>query len=234
MIGAHVILHLGLCSAMLKMPSGASARVHIRTVDHTNRPHVDQDFTLKHYTDSNAPIEFDSPPGLYEISISVPQYRCSAADFLFFIDQHNRTISEQLIDGIASHGQPLLLDGAAPASFIYLSPTYVLFDKSTQCDKPVPDPLPARITIENDQDSFYVWMYSDPTLVEHGPEVVALQVQTPTGDSHYIRLKVPFPQPWGGIPEEIQFNVRDSDIDWLSGQPTGVLLCPKLFKTSAG
>jgi hypothetical protein len=64
--------------------------------------------------------------------------------------------------------------------------------------------------------------------------VMALQLQTPTGDNHYIRIKVPFPIPWDGGPEQIQFNVTDNEIDWLSGQPTGVLLCPKLFKTSAG
>ncbi|HTV93981.1 MAG TPA: hypothetical protein VMG98_14840 [Verrucomicrobiae bacterium] len=234
MIGAHVILHLGLCNAMLKMPPGSSTTVHVHMVDRLNRPHVDQDFTLKRYADSTAPIEFDAPPGLFQIAISVPQYRCSAQDFVFFIDQHNRTIAEQLVDGIGSAGQPVLLDGIASSSFIYLQPSFVLFDKSTECNKPVPDPLPAHITIEDDQDSFYVWMYSDPTLVARGPEIVALQLQTPTGDEHYIRIKVPFPAPWEGMPEEIQFNVRDDDVDWLSGQPTGVLLCPRIFRTSAG
>ena len=234
MIGAHVILHLGLCNAMLKMPPDSSTTVHVRTVDRINRPHVDQDFALKRYTDSTAPIEFDTPPGLYEIEISVPQYRCSAADFLFFIDQHNRTITEQLTDGIARPQQPVLLDGIAPPSFLYLSPTYVLFDKNAPCDKPVPDPIPARVTVEDDQDSFYVWLYSDPSLVARGPLTVALQLQTPTGDDHYIRIKVPFPVPWEGLPEQIQFNVTDNEIDWLSGQPTGVLLCPRLFRTSAG
>jgi hypothetical protein len=234
MIGAHVVLHLGLCNAMLRMPVESSARVHVRLVDRLDHPHVDQDFTLKRYSDSTAPIEFDSPPGLYQIVISAPQYRCSASDFLFFIDQRDRTIKEQLVDGVASPGRPVLLNGIAPASFMYLNPTYVLFDKSTQCDKPVPDPLSAHITVENDSDSFYVWLYSDPTLVARGPEIVALQVQTPTGDEHYIKLRFPFPEPWDGSPDEIQFIVKDSDIDWLSGQPTGVLLCPKLFKTSAG
>jgi hypothetical protein len=214
MIGAHIALHLGLCNAMLKMPAESSTMIHVRMTDRINRPHVDQDFSLKRYTDSTAPIEFDAPPGLYQIVISAPQYRCSAADFLYIIDQHNRTITEQLSDGIAHQQQPVLLDGIAPQSFLYLSPTYVLFDKTTQCDKPVPDPI--------------------PSLAPHAPMVMALQLQTPTGDNHYIRIKVPFPIPWDGGPEQIQFNVTDNEIDWLSGQPTGVLLCPKLFKTSAG
>jgi len=234
MIGAHIVLHLGLCNAMLKLPIDSTVKVHVRMVDRIARPHVDQDFSVKRYSDPTVQVEFDAPAGLYQLQVSVPQLRCYAADWLFIIDQHNRTVNEQLTDGAPVLTQPMLIDGTAPPSFLYLSPTYVLFDKNTQCNKPVPDPIPFHLTIENDQDSFYIWMYSDPSLVARGPEIIALQLQTPTGDEHYIKLKIPFPQPWGGIPTEIQFNVTDNEIDWLSGQPTGVLLCPKLFQTSAG
>lgn len=232
MIGAHIVLHLGLCNAMLKLPQDATAKVHVRMLDRLSRPHVDQDFSVKRYSDPTVHLEFDSPPGLYQLQVSAPQFRCYAADYLFIIDQHNRTISEQLSNGPPVVTQPMLIDGTAPPSFLYLSPTYVLFDKSTQCDKPVPDPIPARMTIENDQDSFYVWLYSDPSLVARGPEIVALQLQTATGEDHYIKLKIPFPPSDG--PGQVQFNVTDDEIAWLSGQPTGVLLCPKLFRTSAG
>lgn len=231
MIGAHIVLHLGLCNAMLKLPEGATARVHVRMLDRLSRPHVDQDFSVKRYSDPTVHLEFDSPPGLYQLQVSAPQYRCYAGDYLFIIDQHNRTVSEQLSDGTPVVTEPMMIDGTAPQSFLYLSPTYVLFDKTTQCDKPIPDPIPARVEIENDQDSFYIKLYSDPSLVARGPEIVALQLQTPTGEDHYIRLKIPFP-PTG--PDQIQFNVTDDEIAWLSGQPTGVLLCPRLFRTSAG
>ncbi len=234
MIGAHVILHLGLCNAMLKLPQGATAKVHVRLMDHLAHPHAEQDLSFKRYGDSPARVEFDAPPGLYQLQISAAQFRCYADDYVFFLDQHNRTISEQLSDGAPVLTQPMLIDGTAPPSFMYLSPTYVLFDKDTPCDKPVPDPLPLHLTVENDQDSFYIWLYPDQSLIQHGPQMIALQLQTATGEEHYIKLKIPFPQPWGGFPNQIQFNVTDNEIDWLTGQPTGVLLCPRLFRTSAG
>jgi hypothetical protein len=232
--GAHLVLHLGLCNAMLKVPEGKPITAHVRLLDRTNHPHVDQDVTFTRYGQQSGEVTFNSPQGLYRIQIAAPQYRCYAEDYLFIIADHNRTITEQLSDGPPVEEHPMLMTGTAPQSFLYLNPTYVLFPKGTPCDKPVPDPLPAKITIENDQDSFYVKMYADPTLVAEGPVVVALQLETATGENHYIRLKIPFPQAWDGGPNEVQFNVTDNEIDWLSGQPTGVLLCPRLFRTSAG
>ncbi|HTZ54303.1 MAG TPA: hypothetical protein VMB20_04520 [Candidatus Acidoferrum sp.] len=232
--GAHVVLHLGLCNAMLNVPEGKPITAHVRLVDRLNRPHVDQDVSFERYGQESGEVNFNAPQGLYQIQVAAPQYRCYAVDWLFIIADHNRTIKEQMTDGAPVVPHPMLMDGTAPQSFLYLNPTYVLFPKGTPCDKPVPDALPAKITIENDQDSFYIGMYADPTLVAQGPVVVALQLETATGDDHYIRLKVPFPQPWDGLPMEVQFNVTDDEVDWLSGQPTGVLLCPRLFRTSAG
>jgi hypothetical protein len=232
--GAHIALHLGMCNAMLNVPESRPIVAHVRTVDRLNHPHVDQDVTFQRYGQQSGEIEFNSPQGLYEIQVAVPQYRCYAVDWLFVIADHNRTINEQLTDGSPVVPHPMLMDGTAPQSFLYLNPTYVLFPKDTACDKPVPDPLPAKVTIENDQDSFYVGIYSDPTLVAQGPETVALRLDTATGDNHYIRLKIPFPEPWDGMPMQVQFNVTDDEVDWLSTQPTGVLLCPRLFRTSAG
>ena len=232
--GAHVVLHLALCNAMMKVPEEKPIVAHVRLVDRLNHPHYDQDVSFQRYGQQSGEIDLNAPQGMYEIEIAAPQYRCYAADWLFIIADHNRTITEQLTDGAPIVPHPMIMTGTAPQSFLYAEPTYVLFPKDTACDKPVPDPLPAKITIENDQDSFYVNIYSDPALVAAGPEVVALQLQTPTGENHYIRLKIPFPQPWDGLPQEVQFNVSDDEMAWLSGQPTGVLLCPRLFRTSAG
>ena len=232
--GAHLVLHLGLCNAMLKVPEGQPITAHVRLVDRLNHPHVDQDVTFTRYGQQSGEVAFNAPQGLYVVQIAAPRYRCYAEDYLFIIADHNRTITEQLTDGAPVMEHPMLMTGTAPQSFLYLNPTYVLFPKGTPCDKPVPDPLPAKITIENDQDSFYVKMFSDPTLMAEGPVVVALQLETATGENHYIRLKIPFPQAWDGGPAEVQFNVTDDEVDWLSGQPTGVLLCPRLFRTSAG
>jgi hypothetical protein len=232
--GAHIVMHLGLCNALANVPEGTPVTAHVRVVDRINRPHVDQDVTFTRYGQESGEVSFDAPQGMYVLEISTPKYRCYAEDYLFVIADHNRTITEQLVDGAPVVEHMMLMTGTAPQSFLYANPTYVLFPKGTPCDKPVPDALPEKVTIENDQDSFYVKMFYDQTLVAQGPEVVALQLQTPTGDNHYIRLKSPFPEPWDGLPYEVQFNVTDDELDWLSTQPTGVLLCPKLFRTSAG
>jgi hypothetical protein len=232
--GAHIVMHLGLCNALANVPEGTPVTAHVRVVDRINRPHVDQDVTFTRYGQESGEVSFDAPQGMYLLEISTPKYRCYAEDYLFVIADHNRTITEQLVDGAPVAEHMMLMTGTAPQSFLYANPTYVLFPKGTPCDKPVPDTLPEKVTIENDQDSFYVKMFYDQNLVAQGPEVVALQLQTPTGDNHYIRLKIPFPEPWDGMPYEVQFNVTDDELDWLSTQPTGVLLCPKLFRTSAG
>ncbi|HTX56902.1 MAG TPA: hypothetical protein VMD47_07340 [Candidatus Acidoferrales bacterium] len=231
---SHIVMHFALCHAMLQVPEQTPIAVHMRLLDHTGRKHLDQDFTFLRYGTQSGSVEFDSLPGLYQLQISAPKYGCYGEDYLFFISGQNRSITEQLSDGAPPQKYPMLIDGVAPQSFFYLSPTYVILDKSAQCNKPVPDPLPVDITEEDDQDSFYLWMYPNPGLTAHEPVVVALQLQTPTGEDHYIRLKIPFPQPWEGFPSEIQFNVTDDEIDWLSGQPVDVLLCPRLFRTSAG
>jgi len=232
--GAHIVLHLALCSAMMQGPQTAQETVHVKLLDRINKPHLNRDFTFERYSNGGT-VEFDAPQGLYQMQIYSPQLPCAAVDWLFVIAGHDRTISEQLTQIPPPVPHPMLITGTAPQSFLYLQPSYVLFPMNeVACDKPVPDPLPARITIEDDQDSFYIWMYSDPTLVAKAPLQLALQLQTPTGDYHYIRLKVPFPVPWQGMPYTIQFNVSEGEVDWLAGQPTGVLLCPRLFRTSAG
>jgi hypothetical protein len=234
MIGAHIVLHLGLCNAMMHLPPSAQITAHVRMVDRIGRPHVDQNVEFKRNYEPTAVVEFDSPPGEYALTVSASQYRCYADDYLFILNGHDRTVNEQLTDGAPHPSEPMLMDGTAPQSFLYLSPTYVLFNKDTQCDKPVGDPIPAHIVVEDDQDSFYVWVYPDASLFAQGPEILALQIATSTGEDHYVRLKVPFPQPWRGFPSNIQFNMTEDAIDGLAGQPTGVLLCPKLFETEVG
>jgi hypothetical protein len=231
---SHIILHLGLCGAVLKRPPDTSVAIHVRVVDHGNSTHVNQTFQIVRDYAPTTTVAFDVYQGEYAMEISAPQYNCNAVDFIHVLPEHDRTISEQLVDGPPQLPQPMLLSGTAPQSFLYLQPTYVLFDKSQQCSQPVGDPIPVHLVVENDEDSFYVWLYPDASLFARGSEILAMQLQTPTGEDHYIRLKIPFPMPWRGWPADITFNVRESDADYLATQPTGVLLCPKLFETSSG
>ncbi len=230
----HVILHLGLCNALLKTKLQTQFAVRVLVTDRINRPHVDKTFQVWRDYEPTGVLSFDSPPGEYKMQISVPKYDCNVTDYVFFIPNHARTISEQLVDGPAPVTKPMLFEGKAPASFLYIAPTYVLFDKNTQCNKPVGNPIPAHTIVENDQDSFYIWIYPDASLFAQGPETLAMQLQTATGEEHYIRLKSPFPVPWTGFPYDIEFNISEGNVDGLATAPTGVLLCPKIYETSAG
>lgn len=231
---SHVILHLGLCSAMLKRSPQTDIPIHIRLVDRGGQKHVDETVHTMRGYESTVTVAFDTYQGEFAMMLNAPKYGCSGFDWIHVLPQRDRLINEQLVDGQAPRTQPMLMEGTAPASFLYLQPTYVLFDKSAQCNKPVPGPIPMHLTIENDQDSFYLWLYPDASLYQRGPEILAMQLQTATGEEHYIRLKVPFPPPWQGWPDDITFNIKEDDADYLATQPTGVLLCPKLFETSAG
>jgi hypothetical protein len=231
---SHVILHLGLCGPILQRSPDTSVAIHVRVVDRGDHPHVDQTFHILRDYEPTGVVGFDIYQGEYAMEISAPAYNCNAFDYIHVLPEKDRTISEQLVEGMPPQTQPMLLSGTAPQSFLYLQPTYVLFDSSQQCNKPVGDTIPVHMIVENDEDSFYIWLYPDASLYQRGSEILAMQLQTPTGEDHYIRLKVPFPVPWRGWPADITFNVKEDDADYLATQPTGVLLCPKLFETSAG
>jgi hypothetical protein len=232
---AHVILHVGLCGAIARASPDASVALRIRLTDRVGRTELDKTYRVDRGDEDQAIVEFDSPFGIHKLSIVAPQYRCSATDYLFFIAGLDRSITEKLNDAPEpAPGKPVLLSGAAPQSFLYVQPTFVLFDKSqTACNKPVPNALPAQIVVENDQDGYYTWLYADPSAAL-GSQQLALRLRTPTHQYHYVRVPISFPMPWGGWPNSIRFDVTQDMVDALAGDPTNTLLCPKLWRTSAG
>lgn len=231
----HVVLHLGLCSAILKRPPQTEVTVRVALYDHTKARRLDKTVQILRDYEPTGIVSLDVPPGEYLMTIATPQYDCGADDYVFFLSGRDRTIDEQLADGPPPQSEPILMEGEAPASFLYLQPTFVAFPKaSTDCNKPVPDPISLHTVVENDQDSFYVWVYPDASLAQYGPLTLAMQLQTPTGEEHYIRLKIPFPIPWGGWPTDLRMNVTEDDADGIATQPTGVLLCPRIYMTSVG
>ena len=229
---AHVILHLTLCRSMAELPPGASMPIAIHMADATGRETIDKHFVLERGTSLEHTVEFDAPQGAFRANIRSAPFNCNALDYWAFIPGQTRSIAESLVNGYATDREPTLFYGLAPQSFMYLNPTYVYLDKNTPCNGKINNPLPAHIDVEDDQSSFYVWLYSDPSLQARGGVLVALQLETPTGEYHYIRLKMTFPTPWGGFPNRFTMNVTDDAVDWLSGQPVDTLLCPRIFRTS--
>jgi hypothetical protein len=232
---AHVIMHVAFCNAIARAAPGTPVELRVHMADRTGRVQVDRVFRVERGDEDEAIVEFDSAFGIYSLVVEAPKYRCAASDYLFFIAGHDRSINEKLSDPpMPSPPRPVLLSGTAPQSFLYVQPTFVLFDKSqAACNKPVPAPLSAQITVENDQDAYYTWLYSDPSATA-GSQQLALRLRTPTHQYHYVRIPIPFPVPWTGWPQSIQFNVTEDMVDGLAGEPVNTLLCPKLWQTSAG
>jgi hypothetical protein len=232
---AHVVLHVGFCNAILRAAPETTIAIQVRLTDHTGRQQVARVYRVDRGDEGEAIVEFDSAFGIYALDLSAPKYRCSAADYLFFIAGHDRSITEKLNDAPPPPPpKPVLLSGTAPQSFLYVAPTFVLFDKTqVACNKPLPAPLPTQIVVENDQDAYYTWLYADPSAA-FGSLQLALRLRTPTHQYHFVRVPIPFPLPWNGWPQSIQFNVTEDMVDALAGDPVDTLLCPKLWKTSAG
>jgi hypothetical protein len=232
---AHVILHVGFCNAILRARPDTTIAVRVHVADRIGRPQLDRVYRVQRGDEAEAVVEFDNAFGIYSLEVEAPKYRCSASDYLFFIAGNDRSINEKLNDAPAAPpSKPVLLSGTAPQSFLYVQPTFVLFDKSQAvCDKPVPAALPERIVVENDQDAYYTWLYPDASA-SPASQQLALRLRTPTHQYHYVRVPIPFPVPWTGWPSSIQFNVTQDMVDVLAGDPTDTLLCPKLWRTSAG
>jgi hypothetical protein len=232
---AHVILHVGLCGSIARAPGDTTIALRVHLADRTGREQVDRVYHFARGDEPQAIVEFDSAFGIYRLDLASARYRCSATDYLFFIAGHDRSITENLSDEPAPPPPtPVLLSGTAPQSFLYVQPTFVLFDKSAvACDKPLPQPLAAHIAVENDQDGYYAWLYDDAAASAQ-PQQLALRLRTPTHQYHYVRIPIPFPIPWSGWPSSIQFNVTEEMVDSLAGDAVDTLLCPKLWRTSAG
>jgi hypothetical protein len=232
---AHIILQVGFCGSIARAAPSATVALHVRLSDRAGRKQVDRVFRIERGDDSKAIVEFDSSFGIYRLDVDAQKYGCSATDYLFLMAGHDRSISETLNGPPAPPPQPTLLSGTAPQSFLYVQPTFVLFDKAAAvCDKPVPTALASHIVSENDQDAYYAWFYTDAGSASSAPQQLALRLRTPTHQYHYVRIPIPFPIPWAGWPSSIEFNVTQDMVDSLAGDPVNTLLCPKLWRTSAG
>jgi hypothetical protein len=230
---SHAILHVALCGPIARAKPETNVAMQVRLLDHRRNSQFDRVFHFERGDDDTPKVvEFDVPAGTYRLEASVPKYGCTASDYLVFLPDHTRSITETLSTGAAPPQEPVLLAGASPQSFLYVQPTFVLLNKNvTGCDKPVGDPVPSRVVVENDQDAYYAWLSADPTADPQVPVQLALRLKTPTHQYHYVRVPIPFPMAWGGWPNNIRFDVTQDEIDGLASQPVNTLLCLHLWET---
>jgi len=232
---AHVILHAGFCSAIARLKPEAPLDVRVRLSDRTGRPSLDRTFRVERGDGSEAILEFDNPRGTYRLDAAAAKYGCSVTDYLVLVPDRTRSVVEQLDASPPSPQTPVILYGDAPQAMLYANPTYVLFDKNAvACGKPVATPLPTHVNVENDQDAYYAWLYNDDATRQPDTEVLALRLQTPTHQHHYVRIPLPFPATPSRWPGNIHLDVSEGMIDELATEPVDTLLCPKMWRTSAG
>ncbi len=228
---AHVFLHVNLCNAVARAAPQTTIAMHVRMSYRVGGTEFDKVFTFPRGDGTQAVLEFDVRRSVYRLQIDAPKYKCAAADFLDILADQSRNVTETLTDDPTAQASPMeLMEGTAPISFLYVKPTFVLFDKTLTCNQPVPPPLPSHINVEYDQGAYYLQMDLERAATD--APVVALRLRTPTGTAHYVRVPVQFPASWGGWPGDLQFNVSEDEIDGLATEKVDVLLCPKLWETS--
>ncbi len=232
---SHVILHLTLCGAASRTTPKTPTAVRLKLTDRTGATTLTKTYQIAPEDMDNPVVEFDSARGTYRMQVDVPQYNCNGNDYLVFMPDHVRKISETLSDGQPPPAvTPMVLFGDAPMSFVYVKPTFVLFDKSVACKSPIGDPLPAKMRTEYDQNGYYVWIYPDASLEEHQPVILALRLRGSTGLYHYLKIPRFRVVSAAGWPEVVQLDVSEDNIDADATQPTDVLLCPSFRSTTAG
>jgi hypothetical protein len=232
---SHVILHLGLCSAVAKLPPETTIAIHVHATDRADQVAVDRTFRTERGDDEDRVVEFDIGQGTFKMEAAIPKYGCSAVQYFSFLPELNRSVTMSLIPAAGQVAPSMLLDGTAPQSFLYVKPTFVLFDKNTvACGKPITDPLPSHIDVDNADDSYYASFYPDVTLPPGAVPLLAIRLKTPTHQYHYVRVPVPVPMRASGWPARITFTVNQDMVDELASDPVDTLLCPKLWSSSSG
>jgi len=230
---AHIFLHVGLCGSVARLPESTAVPVHVVMAYAHGDPPYDKKLTIPRGDGTEWVIEFDVPRAEYHVTVDVPKYKCASSSFAQVFADQNRKIDVTLSEAPPPELPVLLLDGTAPTSFLYLKPTYVLFETGLKCDDPVTTQLPTHIDVDYDQGAYYMTMFASPQPPPLAP-VFAIRLRTPTGLAHYVRLPIKLPSLVGGWPSNIQFNISEDMIDGLATDKTGVLLCPKIWGTSAG
>lgn len=230
---SHLVLHVALCNAALRLKTQSELPVHVTITDRIGRDVVDQ--TVRAYRDNgnDVPVELDVPWGIFRAKVSAKAGRvtCGTTTYFAVLQDHNRTLDISLQQGGPPPPVPTLIMGTAPFAFSYVQPTVVAFPGGQACDAAVGDPIDAGIVTLNDADGYYADVVPTAALMQHGPPVIAVRLTDSHGGYHYIRMPAKalnYSDTW---PSAAEFNVNEDSIDWVADKPEDTLLCPKIYGT---
>jgi hypothetical protein len=237
MIGlSHVVLHVALCKAVTRLPAQTPVDLRVVMAYRVREPEMDRTFRFQRGDEDQTTVEFDAPQGLYRLELSLPKlHGCSDVDYVTVLPDHDREFSATLHPGVST--PPLttaIVAGSAPASTSYLHPTVVLFDKTVTCKGAVGTPMTDGIETQNVMDAYYANISSPKAASNPKGFVAALQLTDASGGYHYIRVPVDLPAVPFNWPIYNRMDISTDFVDYVAGQPEDTLLCPKIFRGSAG
>ena len=221
--------------SLVCLPIQPSRSASIST-DRIGRQQVDRVFHVERGDEGEAVVEFDSSFGIYRLDLAAPKYRCTATDYLFFIAGHDRSVSRE-----AERSHPARRPRRRCCSrarrrnrFFTCSPPSF---SSTRARSHATSRFPLRCRRRSSSRTTRTVTTpgSTPMLRRRaGSQQFTLRLRTPTHQYHYVRVPIPFPMPWTGWPQSVQLNVTEEMVDALAADPVDTLLCPKMWRTSAG
>lgn len=231
---SHIVMHVALCNAALRLKTQSELPIHVTVTDRINRDVVNQTFRAERENSNEVPVEFDVPWGIYRANVKMAagHTQCGAVVYFTALSGLSRTLDVSLNEGNFRPAVPTLVMGTAPIAFSYVQPTVMAFDKSVACDAPVGNPLDAGIETQNDSDGYYASVFPNATLAQHGPVVLAVRLTDSHGGYHYIRVPAKVLGFSGGSwPSSANLNVNEDLIDYVADKPEDTLLCPHMYET---
>ncbi len=231
---SHIVMHVSLCSSVVRQAANRDVPLRVVLTDKLDRTALDQKFAVERGTTQQAPVEFDIPFGLYRAQIT--SGGCSAVQFISILPGVNRGAAVSLQPGPpVTPPVPAIVEGTAPFEFSYVQPTVMVFAHTLKCNDPITDPLPAQIDVDNEPDSYYASILPTRELQRAAPVTLAVRFSDSHGGYQYLR--VPLADYVGWLtkwPTLGQLNVSSGLIDMLAGKPEDTLICVKMTKITEG
>jgi len=221
-----------LCNASVGHGMHPVKAVHVELDSRARQPEINQMFPI---TSTTPDIEFDASRGIYLLTVSEPKSTCGAAEFVDVIPGGNRSIDLTMKPHGAQRPRtpPTLFSGTTPLGFNYAAPTVVLLQGPLQCNQSIGNPITMNSFTENDDDSYYVSIFSYESAVGVKP-LTALRLTDNSGGYHYVRMTIPLSSAYQAWPNEARFDVDQDMIDYVVDKPEDTYLCPHLYRTSVG
>jgi hypothetical protein len=207
----------------------------VRLEDRVGRVYLDRSANVPS-SQRQLAMEFDAPAGLYRLSAVTTAPQCADSRYVYFMAGYARHMSMTLSSHPEAVPQPIYLFAGTIPQFggPDIHPYPVLFDDNAQCDEPVGAPLPLHALTENESGSYYITLYSEPS-VRPGSQTLTFDVQAPQGTDHYVYIPTPFPiaTPSDNWPVIFRLDIPPPLLAALDGRTASWMICWRFHVSSS-